>query len=95
MLSDGYAHPLARERPDDDSAVVEGISHCQRVGSRGEPHEVSVGVGDAPSLLTQASRERVAALGDLGDALEQLGARVKASEGSGMAVLRAASSTRG
>ncbi len=110
MLSDGYANTLSREGPDDDSAVMEGVGHSQRVGSGGKPHEVSLGLGDAPSLVPQACRERVAALGDLGYPLEQLVACVEARQGRLFSVggdreqrfaalarlsLRAASNTRG
>ena len=83
MLSDGYANTLSREGPDDDSAVMEGVGHSQRVGSGGKPHEVSLGLGDAPSLVPQACRERIAALLDDADDWQDLDREV------GEAALRA------
>src|SRR3954447_13677102 len=95
MLPDGYTDALTRERPDHEAGFDEALGDVERLGSGREPDEVPLRFGDRPAGVAEPGDERVAALRDDPDPVEEFRLRVEAREGRRLGVGRDRQGDRG
>src|SRR4051795_5743388 len=88
MLPDGYTDAVTGERPDHEPGLDEALGDVERLGAGREPDEVPLRFGDHPAGVAETRDERVAALRDDPDPVEELGLGIEAREGRRLGVGR-------